>query len=443
MEKSLELLKNLGIKESDYIVVACSGGPDSMCLLDLLYKNNYKIVCAHVNHNIRKESAQEYEILESFCKKNNIIFEGYSLEKEENKNEAYYRKKRHDFYKRIADKYKTRYIATAHHGDDLIETILMRITRGSNLKGYIGFTSVFNEKGYIMIKPLIFYTKDDIITYNKKNNIAYFIDKTNNDDKYTRNRYRHKVLPFLKSENKNIHRKYIKFSEELSKASRFINSIVKKEMENNYLNNIIDLNKFQVLDEYIKESELIQIFSNIYKDDIDKINSKHINHILDLLKKNKNFTYNLPKDIIIKREYDKLSIEEKKVPCTYNKKLEEYNELESGYIIKKVSETSDTSNNTIRINSSDIDMPLYIRNKKDGDVIEVKNLNGHKKINKIFIDEKVSPSKRTSWPIVVDKSDKVIWIPGLKKSKFDNEKLQKYDIILKYERKEESNEKQC
>ena len=294
-----------------------------------------------------------------------------------------------------------------------------------------------------MIKPLIFYTKDDIITYNKKNNIAYFIDKTNNDDKYTRNRYRHKVLPFLKSENKNIHRKYIKFSEELSKASRFINSIVKKEMENNYLNNIIDLNKFQVLDEYIKESELIQIFSNIYKDDIDKINSKHINHILDLLKKSKNFTYNLPKDIIIKREYDKLSIEEKKVPCTYNKKLEEYNELESGYIIKKVSETSDTSNNTIRINSSDIDMPLYIRNKKDGDVIEVKNLNGHKKINKIFIDEKVSPSKRTSWPIVVDKSDKVIWIPGLKKSKFDNEKLQKYDIILKYERKEESNEKQC
>ena len=443
MEKSLELLKNLGIKESDYIVVACSGGPDSMCLLDLLYKNNYKIVCAHVNHNIRKESAQEYEILESFCKKNNIIFEGYSLEKEENKNEAYYRKKRHDFYKRIADKYKTRYIATAHHGDDLIETILMRITRGSNLKGYIGFTSVFNEKGYMMIKPLIYYTKDDIITYNKKNNIAYFIDKTNDNDIYTRNRYRHKVLPFLKSENKNIHRKYIKFSEELSKASRFINSIVKKEIENNYLNNIIDLNKFQVLDEYIKESELIQIFSNIYKDDIDKVNSKHIKHILDLLKKNKNYTYNLPKDIIIKREYDKLSIEEKKVPYIYNKKLEEYNELECGYIIKKVSESNDTSNNTIRINSSDIDMPLYIRNKKDGDVIEVKNLNGHKKINKIFIDEKVSPSKRTSWPIVVDKSDKVIWIPGLKKSKFDNEKLQKYDIILKYERKEESNEKQC
>ena len=88
-------------------------------------------------------------------------------------------------------------------------------------------------------------------------------------------------------------------------------------------------------------------------------------------------------------------------------------------------------------------MTLYNSKKKDEDVIEVKNLNGHKKINKIFIDEKVSPSKRTSWPIVVDKSDKVIWIPGLKKSKFDNEKLQKYDIILKYERKEESNEKQC
>ena len=126
------------LKIDNYVILGCSGGPDSMALLDVLIKMNIKIVCAHVNHNIRKESITEYEYLEKFAKDNNIIFEGITLEKG-NHSENYYRKKRYDFYKNLAKKYNTKYIMTAHHGDDLIETILMRISRGTNLKGYAGF----------------------------------------------------------------------------------------------------------------------------------------------------------------------------------------------------------------------------------------------------------------------------------------------------------------
>lgn len=434
MDKTLELLKQIIVNKNDYLVVGISSGPDSMCLLDLLYKYKYKVVCAHVNHNIRKESIEEYNFLKKYCEEKNIIFEGLELPKS-NHSEAYYRKKRYDFYKSLGDKYNTKYILTAHHGDDLIETILMRINRGSNLKGYIGFSKVFNEKGYIMIKPLIYYTKDEILEYNKKYGVPYFNDKTNEEDTYTRNRYRHHILPFLKSENKDIHKKFLSFSEELNDAKNYIDTKVKEAMDENYKNNVIDTPKFNKLDNYIKVKELELILSNIYGDDIDKINKKHIEKIIELSLKDKNFNMNMPCNMIVKKEYNKLVIESLKKNDKY--KIEIKNEviLDNGYVIKKLNSTNDNSNYTIKLNSKDIKLPLYVRSRIDGDKMEVKNLKGTKKIKSIFIDEKVSPSIRDTYPIVVDANDTILWIPGLKKSKFDSDLKEKYDIILKYERK--------
>ena len=84
------------------------------------------------------------------------------------------------------------------------------------------------------------------------------------------------------------------------------------------------------------------------------------------------------------------------------------------------------------MNSKEVTLPLYVRNKKDGDKMEVKGLNGSKKIGDIFIDEKIKVTDRHSWPVVLDSSDTIVWIPGLKKSKLDKKNSQEYDIILKY-----------
>jgi len=433
MEQSLELFKNLKISKRDYIIVGCSGGPDSMCLLHLLHTNGYKVVCAHVNHNMREESDEEYDFVSKYCEKNKISFEGKKLEKE-NKNENYYRKKRYNFYKELANKYNTKYIATAHHGDDLIETILMRIMRGSNLKGYLGFSKVFKEKEFVMLKPLIFYTKEDIIKYNKENKIKYYNDKTNDEDKYTRNRYRHNVLPFLKSENPQVHKKFLKFSEELEKAKEYINRVVIKAIDSNYDDYSINLENFTKLDGYIQKCELELILSQIYGDDIDKIHTRHIEKILSELKKNKNFKLSLP-NLTVSREYNSLRFITSEENSEYRYELKEYNKLENEDVIEIVNKSSDTSNYTLRLNSKDVKLPLYIRTRCNGDKIEVKNLNGSTKIKKVFIDNKVEPSLRDTWPIVVDRENNVIWLPGLKKSKFDNEISQKYDIILKYVKK--------
>ena len=439
MNSVLTILKQNSIPKTDYIVVGCSGGPDSMCLLHVLFTNGYQVICAHVNHNIRKESLEEYKYVENYCVKNNIPFEGLTLEKG-NKNEKYYRKKRYDFYKSVATKYHTKYIATAHHGDDLIETILMRITRGSNLKGYAGFSTRYDENGYTFIKPLIKLTKEEIIQYNEHNQIKYYIDKTNAEDKYTRNRYRHYVLPFLKKEDKNVHLKYIKFSEEIKMIEDYIENTVNDIIKENYQNNTLELNKFLKLDKYLQRRELQSILSKLYGDNIDRINDKHIMQILSQIDKNSNFKINLPCNFIVTKEYNKLRFSNQKSIKRYNNRLMQINELPNGYDINIIRESSDKSNYTTRLDLSNLKEPLYIRTRKDGDRMSIKNMEGTKKIKDIFIDKKVAPSLREEWPIIVDSNNIIVWLPGLKKSKFDNEK--KYDIILEYKRKEEINEEQ-
>ena len=432
MNKAIEYLKNLNI--NDYVILGLSGGPDSMALLDLLIKAKIKVVCAHVNHNIRKESLKEYDFLEKYIKEKNIIFEGKTLEKGKH-SEEYYRKKRYAFYKDLADKYNTKYIMTAHHGDDLIETILMRISRGTNLKGYAGFKISYDENKYTFIKPLIYTTKNDILRYVDDNKIPYFIDETNKSNDYTRNRYRNNIVTKLKEENSKINESFLKFSEELFEVSDYLISIAKKEMNKNYNSKYVDLNKFNKLDYIVKKQELYLILSNIYKDDIDKISSSHVESILNKLDDNSNFELSLPLNIKCIREYDKLLFIIKHEVEPFKIELTQEVKLNHG-IIKIIKESNDNSNYTTRLNYSDIKLPLYIRSKEDGDKIEVKNLKGYKKIKSIFIDEKIAPSMRNEIPLLVDSDDKILWIPGIKKSKFDINKDEKYDIILKYERKE-------
>ncbi len=228
MEEVYNFIRNnIGLKMDDSVVIGVSGGPDSMTLLYIMNefkKNmNLKIICAHINHNVRKESEQERIDLENYCKENNIIFEYIKIEKwgEDNfHNEA--RTIRYNFFEELIENYDAKYLMTAHHGDDLIETILMRIVRGSTLKGYSGFSRIVEKNNYTIVRPLITLTKDEIVRFVENNNIKYAIDNSNNEDHYTRNRYRHTVLPFLKQEEYNVHKKFLKFSETLLENNKYI-----------------------------------------------------------------------------------------------------------------------------------------------------------------------------------------------------------------------------
>ena len=427
-------LKTLDIKDK-YVVAAISGGPDSMYLLDVLIELKYNIVVAHVHHNLRIESDEEAIKLEEFCKNNNLIFEMMKIEEYPNNkfSEEAARKIRYDFFDRIIKKYNADILFTAHHGDDQIETILMRLTRGSNLKGYAGIESISERNGYKIVRPLINLTKEEIISYLDNKGIWYAIDKSNADLKYTRNRYRKNILPELKCENKNVHYKFNEFSERLLLADKYIKKqamIHYKELVDGNDINILEFNK---LDRIIKIYILEEYLRRIYKECLSFINNKHIEIIINKMSQNKNLIFDLPNNKKAVIEYNNFKVCDEHKNSKYSYEFFDYVKLPDGRVISVDNDTKLTNNYVIHLNSKEIKLPFIVRTRQNGDFMIVKNMLGRKKINDIFIDSKISKELRDSYPIVTDSTGKIIWIPGIKKSQFDRKKEQKYDIILKYD----------
>ena len=421
------------INFDNYVVVGVSAGPDSMCLLNLLEKKTNKIIVCHINHNIREQSIIEEEYLKTYCQEHNLIFESMTIkEYKENNFENEARKIRYKYYEEILNKYNSNKLFLAHHGDDLIETILMKIERVSNIEGYAGIKRISKLKNYDIIRPLLPYTKEDIITYNKSHNITYYIDSSNTNIDYTRNWYRQKVLPILKEKDKNIHLKFLKYSETLQEYNEYIDREINKKLSTIYQNNIINIDVLNKEDYFLKKNILYYIMNDIYNNESNIITEKHIQNILTMINSNKpNLSINMPQSKILVKEYNKLYIkknikEEKKYKIIF----EDTTKIDS-LEIKKVSEEELDGNNICRLNSKDIKFPLYIRNRKDGDYMILKNSNYKKKIKEIFIENKLPISKRNNYPLLVDSDDKVLWIPNMKKSNLCYKKDENYDIIIK------------
>ena len=433
------LLNDAGIRHRDTLCIGVSGGPDSMALLDLMIKLKSELdlvlVVAHVNHNIREESKEEEDYLREFCNNMGLHFECFKIEHygDDNfHNEA--RTIRYNFFDKVCKDYNAKFLLTAHHGDDLVETILMRIVRGSSLKGYSGFSKVIVKDDYTILRPLITVTKDDLTNYCNENNIKYFIDKSNLKDVYTRNRYRKYVLPFLKEEDKMVHEKFLKFSETLLEYNNYIEREVSQVINKVFKNGILDISKFKELDHLLQSKIISNILEKIYGDDLLIITNTHVNLIFDLINSYKpNSVVHLPNNVKAIKSYNELSFAfMEEVDDKYEIELDSVANLPNGMIIEKVSDTDDTSNYVTRLSSKEISLPLYVRTRRNGDKMSVKGMEGHKKVNDIFIDNKIVSKDRNVWPVLVDAEERVIWVPGLKKSKFDKEIHEEYDIILKY-----------
>lgn len=430
MKQVIDFLKK-NISKDDKVIVGCSGGSDSMALLHVFTKNfsPNQVICAHINHKVRKESDYEYKYLEEYCKSNNIIFEGIEIQQVINKNfEAEARNFRYEFFKKLKFKYNAKYIITAHHKNDLVETVLMRISRGSTLEGYAGIKQ--KEEDYL--RPFLQLSKKDILEYLNEHNIQFFEDYTNYENEHTRNRFRNQIIPLIQKENSNFENKILEFSKELINASNFINDYINNKQ---FLNkNELDINLVLQENIFIQQKCVERLIKVVQKKDVLDVNKKNVEDILKLINTTKsNAKISLSNGYIAKKEYGKLIITNEIFQQDFCEQFKSIFQTDY-WTIKQVNQCAEKNNNTLRLNSSEINLPLYIRNKKAGDIIEVKNL-GHKKVKDIFIDEKISLNDRKTIPIVVDSCDNILWIAGIKKSKFDKDKNEKYDIILISERK--------
>lgn len=433
------IIDTLKLCNNDTVVAAISYGPDSMVLLDILIdlrkQLGFDIICAHVNHNIREESKDEKILLEEYCSLNNVKFEFYEIPKSEDKplTESQARNIRYNFFDEVIKKYNAKYLMTAHHGDDLVETILMRIVRGSSLKGYAGFSKETIKDNYMVVRPLLELTKDEIVSYANKNKIPYALDKTNNTEVYTRNRYRINILPFLKKEDKDVHLKFLKYSETLNDYSRYIETKSDESFTKCFIDNKLNLSIFNKEDELIKKRIIAKILENTYQSNIDILDDKHINLFMSLANEIKpNMNLSFPLGYLLKKEYNYIELTTNEEAECYSYELKDSVLLPNGREIRVVDSIDHNSNYMTRLNSKDLKLPLIVRTKEEGDKIILKGMEKSKKVKDIFIDEKIPISIRKNQPILVDSDGNVLWIPGVKKSIFDRKENEEYDIILHY-----------
>lgn len=298
-EKVLKTIQKYKLIESgDKIVIAVSGGPDSMCLLDVLRKLKEKlkieIVVAHVNHSIREEADSETLYIKEYCNKHDIeiyikkenVIELAKKDKIGIEEEG--RKVRYKFFDEVLEKANANKIAIAHNMNDKAETVLMNIIRGSGSLGLKGIEPKRDEK---YIRPLIEIQRSEIEEYCRINKLDPKHDKSNDDNTYTRNRVRNVLIPFLKENfNPNIINGINKLSiimiEEQNYLEKIVNNIYNDvKIEEKPKTIVLDLKKFNKEDVYIRKRLLFLAINKLFNNtkNIEKI---HIDDIIKLCERN-------------------------------------------------------------------------------------------------------------------------------------------------------------
>lgn len=394
------------------IVCAVSGGADSVSMLHILHRLGYKVILAHVNHNKRSQSIIEEESMRKLAMSLSIPFEllDYHYSGEDNfHNDSH--NARYDFFRCVCEKYNTNILATAHHSDDQIETVLMKIIEGSNLYGYGGI-SVCNDDGrYKIIRPLLCVNKKEIYEYASKNKLTFFEDSSNNEDIFLRNRIRHHIVPKLRVESSDINNKIMEYSIQLKEAFSFI-----RKQSIDYLsktNNKIVIDSFNELDIALKKDIISLMFEklNISKT-YDIINS--CLSILDNAFGTKSVT--IADNYLFIRNYNTAQI--KKIDDKIFKEVKLYSIQDEVYFDKyKFYFSKNIPLNAfkyIKLCYNTIELPFVVRSKKDGDEINLPF--GTKKISRIFIDKKINKNLRDSIPVIEDGKHNILWVMDLIKS---------------------------
>ena len=283
------------IKNGDKIVVGVSGGPDSICLLHILYllkkKLNIEIYVAHINHMIRKEADMETQYVKNFC--DNLGIQCF-IKKEDVEKVAKKEKKgteetgrniRYAFFDEVAKKVGANKIATAHNSNDKAETVLLNIIRGS---GTVGLKGIEAKRNNLFIRPLIETSREDIEEYCIANKLEPKIDKTNLENTYRRNKIRNELIPYIKKEcNPNIIKTINRLSEVATEENEYLEGITQNTFENICVGAeyvypeqqiILDLKKFNNLELVIKRRIILYTINKVVGNTIgiEKINIDEI-----------------------------------------------------------------------------------------------------------------------------------------------------------------------
>jgi len=380
----------LNLDKNKKYLLACSCGPDSMALFSMLNKEGYSFSVAHVNYHFRKESDQEEALLREYCLNNNVDIYVYDNKEKVNKNlEARAREIRYNFFNNIYHDNNFDALLVAHHQDDLIETYLMQKKRDLH-PNYFGIKEFSIYFGMHILRPLLSFSKNELLDYCNKNNVPYALDKSNDELIYERNKIRHEIIAHLSKDDRN------NILKEIDEKNKELVSIISKLDSCNIhsAKTLLSLNKTEII-------YAIQALANDCQ--IFKISKQNLNEIMKILSSKKPNVTLLYKSYSFIKEYDRVYFSNTDLDCSYLYVVNQGDELDTPYFY--FDSRGDTSNRNV----TKEDYPLVIRNALKGDKIKIKNY--FKDVRRLFIDWKMPLSLRKRWPVIVNKDGVVIYIP--------------------------------
>lgn len=401
---------------SDKILLTVSGGIDSMLMCELFHKAGFKFGIAHYNFQLRAEESDGDEtFVATLAEKYNIPFHSTTFKtsafaiKNKLSIQIAARQLRYLWFEEIREHFNYKYIATAHHQDDSIETFFINLIRGTGISGLHG---ILPKQGNI-IRPLLFTTKNEIEGYSKQHKLKYREDSSNASDKYVRNKIRHHIIPVLKELNSSLESTINNNIQHLRDVELIYKNdienkrskIVKKE-KNNVFISIEKLKKLKPLSTYLYEFLKPYNFNASTVDEIisaiDGVSGKQFLSASHRLVKDRKF-------LII----EKLKVESLKLKVEENQNDASTDDLRLKF--SKFSKTSNfklsTSNLTAALDFDKLEFPLEIRKWKKGDVFYPLGMKGKKKLSDFFIDKKLSVNQKENTWLLTSTGD-IVWIIG-------------------------------
>ena len=396
----------LDLNKDLFYVLACSFGPDSMALFDMLIKEHYHFAVAHVNYHKRDVSNYEEESLRKICAQNNIKIMVLDTEGMKHKGnfQAWAREIRYDFFAKCVRETNADALLVAHHMDDLLETYIMQ-TRKNKLLDYYGIKSQTTIKGVKVLRPLLSYEKKELYDYCLDNNVPFSLDVSNDSDMYTRNKIRHETINKLTKKEKlemvkTIDSQNKQIEKKLNEISKHI---VDKQIEIAYLLSLSDIKDAQyAIDLLLKQNDIKKSASLFAVEELLKALKTNNPNIRIPITKNKFFI----KDYKILKIGDNLEVN------NYTYIVREPAIVENEFF------RVDLLNHYKDLRVSEDDFPLTIRAVQKGDMSYINNI--PKKVSRLYIDWKMPKELRTMWPLIFNKKGKLVYVLRYRDEKSKN-----------------------
>jgi len=423
------------ISPGDKVLVAVSGGPDSVCLLHILDRLAKEMALSlhilHINHGIRKaESKREEKFVCSLAERmglpisvKSLDVPSYARRKRLTMEEAA-RDMRYNAFESLASQLNAKKIALGHTASDQVETVLMHLLRGSGPQGLSGISPVRKSGSISIIRPLIEISREEILNYLKENNLTFCLDSSNRRIEYFRNRVRLKLLPLLrKNYNKNIEGALLRLSEILKEENTYWDKVVERvlgkvvSLESGKI--LVDFRKFLRYNVVVQRRILYRLFGGI-------VSLRQIEAIRTLAHKSpQGKTINLGKRFSVRKEGNFLIFstfpERRFKKFNFPIRVPGKNEIEGLNLtvntrIVDFHPISDREVNTAYFDVDKINLKdLILRNRREGDRFRPFGLRGTKKLSDFFIDRKIARHLRDQVSLLVEGND-ILWVVGFRRA---------------------------